>query len=112
YSPAVWMRIMRTNQTILTVIAASAWLWLWPVPAMAQHQLLPAPTLEMSMTTGSVAEVDDRAMTIHAGETQLVRSRYRYTSATRWVNDSGAPVSRQSVRPGAQVTVQYQRGSE
>lgn len=101
---------MRTNQTILTFVATLA--WLWTIPAMAQRQLFSAPTPEMAMTTGSVAEVDDRAMTVRAADTELLRSRYRYTSATRWVNDAGAPVSRQSVRPGASVTVHYQRGVE
>jgi hypothetical protein len=102
---------MRTNPTILSLTAAVA--WLWPAPAVAQSQIHSAPTPQMvTQAVGAVAEMDDRGIAIRSEETESVRYRYRYTNATRWVNGSGDPVSRQSVRPGARVTVHYRRGMD
>jgi hypothetical protein len=99
---------MRTNPTIPFLAAAVA--WLWPAPAVAQKQIYPAPTTQMvTQTIGTVVEMDDRAIIVRSEESQFVRHPYRCTYATRWVNASGDSVSRQSVRPGATVTVHYRR---
>ncbi len=98
---------MRTNQTILTLAAAVV--CLWPAPAGAQKQIQSAPVA--TPTVGTVVAMDDRVIAVRSEEGELVRYLYRYTSATRWVNDSGDSVSRQSVRPGAAVTVHYRRGT-
>jgi hypothetical protein len=102
---------MRTNPTILSLAAAVA--CLWPVPAVAQQQIHLAPTTQMAtQAVGAVAEMDDRAIAIRSEETESARYRYRFTGLTRWVNHSGDPISRQSVRPGAAVTIHYRRGIE
>ncbi len=100
---------MRTNPTILCLAAAVV--WLWPAPAVAQKQVDPAPTTQLvAQTVGTVLEMDDWGIAIRSVGTASVR--YAFASATRWVNNSGDPVSRQSIRPGATVTVHYRRGTD
>src|SRR5262245_20436382 len=104
---------MRTKITILSfpLALAAVVAGLWPARVLAQRQVDPARRIEMAaQAAGAVAEMDDRAMAIRPAGAESVRYRYRYTNATRWVNDAGDFVSRQSVRPGASVTVQYRRG--
>ncbi len=74
-------------------------------------QSVSSTTTATTTTAGTISEVAPDALLIRT-ETSATPVRYGFSSSTTYVDETGAPVSREVVRSGVPVTVHYIRDGE
>ena len=65
-------------------------------------------TVTTTETAGTISEVSPDAIVVRT-ETSSTPMNYSYTKSTTYVDDTGAPVSMETVKSGLPVTVYYTR---
>ena len=98
------MKISITRSTLAAVASA---VMLAAIPASAQTAV---STTSTSTTTsaGTISEFSPGAIVIRS-ETSTTPMRYTYTKTTTYVDETGAPVSLETVKSGLPVTVYYSK---
>lgn len=76
-----------------------------PCALFAQQEKVTVTTTE---TAGTISEVSPDAIVVRT-ETSSSPMNYSYTKSTTYVDDTGAPVSMETVKSGLPVTVYYTR---
>ena len=76
-----------------------------PCALFAQQEKVTVTTTE---TAGTISEVSPDAIVVRT-ETSSTPMNYSYTKSTTYVDDTGAPVSMETVKSGLPVTVYYTR---
>jgi len=90
------------KQTIAQFVAAFAAIALtYGAPALADQVVTTTTTAD-----GSITEFSPDTIVVHS-ETSPEPLRYGYTKTTTYVDDAGAPVSREIIKEGVPVTVHY-----
>ena len=76
-----------------------------PCGAFAQHTDVTVKTVTTE-TVGTISEVSPDTLVVRT-ETSTSPTKYTYTKSTTYVDDTGNPVSMETVKSGLPVTVYY-----
>jgi hypothetical protein len=93
------------KQTLLLAVSAAL------VVGPLAHGQTVSSTTTSTTSSGLVSELAPDGLVIRT-ETSTVPIRYSFSAATTYVDETGAPVSRELVTSGLPVTVQYSRDGE
>lgn len=94
-------------KTMKSFVFASAVLLL-PGAVYAQQEIRTVDTVTTTESTGTISEVSPGTIVVRT-ETNSSPTNYSSTKSTTYVDDTGAPVSVETVRSGLPVTVYYTR---
>jgi len=91
-------------------LGGAALLGLLPLamPIASAQTAVETATTSATTTAGTVSEFSPDAITVQT-EATAAPVAYRYTKSTTYVDETGAPVSLETVRSGLPVTVYYAR---
>jgi len=95
-------------KTVISLVFALAVL-IMPCGLFAQQEKV--TTVTTTETVGTVSEVSPDTIIVKS-ETNSSPMRYSYTKSTTYVDETGAPVSMETVKSGLPVTVYYTRDGE
>ena len=91
-------------KTVMSLVLALAVLMM-PCALFAQQEKVTVTTTE---TAGTISDFSPDTIMIRT-ETSSSPTSYSYTKSTSYVDDTGAPVSMETVKSGLPVTVYYTR---
>ncbi|MBV5317319.1 MAG: hypothetical protein JZU50_05890 [Desulfobulbaceae bacterium] len=94
-------------KTMKSIVFASAVLLL-PVGVLAQQEMRTVDTVTTTESAGTISDVGPGTIVVRS-ETSSSPTNYSSTKSTTYVDDTGAPVSVETVRSGQPVTVYYTR---
>ena len=94
-------------KTMKSIVFASAVLLL-PVGVLAQQEMRTVDTVTTTESAGTISDVGPGNIVVRS-ETSSSPTNYSSTKSTTYVDDTGAPVSVETVRSGQPVTVYYTR---
>ena len=77
-----------------------------PCTVFAQQETMTVNTVTTTETAGTITEFSPDTIVIRS-ETSSSPTHYSYTKSTTYVDDTGAPVSIETVQSGLPVTVYY-----
>jgi hypothetical protein len=113
---------MKTTKTILALAISTLLVPLASAQEVIRDAAPPAapavPSDAVASTTvqpieaaGTIAEFGNNSITVRS-ETSASPIHYRYSDTTQWVDEDGNVVSRETVRTGVPVTIQYTQAVE
>lgn len=94
-------------KTVKSLAFASAVLLL-PCAAWAQQDRTTVDTVTTTESAGTISDMGPNTIVVRS-ETSSSPTNYTSTKSTTYVDDTGAPVSMETVRSGLPVTVYYTR---
>ncbi len=94
---------MKRMMSLVLVLAVL----IMPCGLFAQQETVTS-TVTMTETAGTISEFSPDTIVVRS-ETSSSPSRYSYTNSTTYVDETGAPVSVETVKSGLPVTVYYTR---
>jgi hypothetical protein len=94
-------------KTLMSLVVAMAVLIL-PCGLFAEQEKTTVSTVTTTENVGTVSEVRPDTIVVRS-ETSSSPMSYSYTKSTTYVDDTGAPVSMETVKSGLPVTVYYTR---
>jgi hypothetical protein len=97
-------------KTMKSIVFASAVLLL-PVGVLAQQEMRTVDTVTTTESAGTISDVGPGTIVVRS-ETSSSPTNYSSTKSTTYVDDTGAPVSVETVRSGQPVTVYYTRDGD
>jgi hypothetical protein len=97
-------------KTMQSLVFASAVLLL-PVGVYAQQEMRTVDTVTTTESAGTISDVSPGTIVVRS-ETSSSPTNYSSTKSTTYVDDTGAPVSVETVRSGLPVTVYYTRDGD
>jgi len=92
-------------KTVMLLVAGLAVLMM-PYGVFADQEKVTVSTVTKTESMGTISEVKPDTIVIRS-ETSSSPMNYSYTKSTTYVDDSGAPVSMETVKSGLPVTVYY-----
>jgi hypothetical protein len=98
---------MKTLMSFILVLAVL----IMPCGLFAQQENVTVDTVTTTETAGTISEVSPHSIVVRS-QTSSSPMSYSYTKSTTYVDETGAPVTIETVKSGLPVTVYYTRDGD